>query len=55
MVGPVSRLSAQCPAFLQMRNPKIGHFKLEELIDDSIVRELDKSGCFEGIAEYDVK
>jgi hypothetical protein len=54
MVGPVSRLSAQYPAFLQ-RNLKIGHFKLEELIDDSIVRGLDKSGCFERIAEYGVK
>jgi acetylglutamate synthase len=30
--------------------------KLEDLIDDSIVRELDKSGYFERInAEYGVK
>ena len=42
--------------FLQTRNPKVGEVKLEELIDDSIVRELDKSGYFERLnAEYGVK
>ena len=42
--------------FLQTRNPKVGQVKLEELIDDSIVRELDKSGYFDRInAEYGVK
>jgi ABC-type nitrate/sulfonate/bicarbonate transport system substrate-binding protein len=42
--------------FLQTQNPKVGQVKLEELIDDSIVRELDKSGYFERIiAEYGVK
>jgi NitT/TauT family transport system substrate-binding protein len=42
--------------FLQTRNPKVGEVKLEELIDDSIVRELDKSGYFDRInAEYGVK
>jgi NitT/TauT family transport system substrate-binding protein len=42
--------------FLQTRNPKVGEVKIEELIDDSIVRELDKSGYFERInAEYGIK
>ena len=42
--------------FLQTRNPKVGEVKLDELIDDSIVRELDKSGYFDRInAEYGVK
>jgi len=42
--------------FLQTQNPKVGQVKLEELIDDSIVRELDKSGYFERInTEYGVK
>jgi len=42
--------------FLQTQNPKVGQVKLEELIDDSIVRELDKSGYFDRIiAEYGVK
>ena len=42
--------------FLQTRNPKVGQVKLEELIDDSIVRELDKSGYFDRInAEYGIK
>jgi NitT/TauT family transport system substrate-binding protein len=42
--------------FLQTRNPKVAEVKLEELIDDSIVRELDKSGYFDRInAEYGVK
>jgi ABC-type nitrate/sulfonate/bicarbonate transport system substrate-binding protein len=42
--------------FLQTQNPKVGQLKLDELIDDSIVRELDKSGYFEQIyAEYGVK
>jgi ABC-type nitrate/sulfonate/bicarbonate transport system substrate-binding protein len=42
--------------FLQTQNPKVGQVKLEDLIDDSIVRELDKSGYFERInAEYGVK
>ena len=42
--------------FLQTRNPKVGEVKLDELIDDSIVRELDKNGYFDRInAEYGVK
>ena len=42
--------------FLQTRNPKVGEVKLEELIDDSLVRELDKSGYYDRIyAEYGVK
>ena len=42
--------------FLQTQNPKVGQVKIEELIDDSIVRELDKSGYFDRInAEYGVK
>ena len=42
--------------FLQTQNPKVGQVKLEELIDDSIVRELDKSGYFERLnTEYGVK
>jgi ABC-type nitrate/sulfonate/bicarbonate transport system substrate-binding protein len=42
--------------FLQTQNPKVGQVKLEELIDDSIVRELDKSGYFDRVnAEYGVK
>jgi ABC-type nitrate/sulfonate/bicarbonate transport system substrate-binding protein len=42
--------------FLQTRNPKVGQVKLEELIDDPIVRELDKSGYFDRInAEYGLK
>ena len=35
---------------------KVGQVKLEDLIDDSIVRELDKTGYFEHLnAEYGVK
>lgn len=30
--------------FMKVRNPKIGDVKLDKLIDDSILRELDKSG-----------
>ena len=30
--------------FMKLRNPKIAEIKLERLIDDSILRELDKSG-----------
>lgn len=42
--------------FLQTQNPKVGQVKLEDLIDDSIVRELDKAGYFERLnAEYGVK
>jgi NitT/TauT family transport system substrate-binding protein len=42
--------------FLQTQNPKVGQVKLEELIDDSMVRELDKSGYFDRInVEYGVK
>jgi NitT/TauT family transport system substrate-binding protein len=42
--------------FLQTQNPKVGQVKLEDLVDDSIVRELDKSGYFDRInAEYGVK
>jgi NitT/TauT family transport system substrate-binding protein len=42
--------------FMQARNPKVGQLKLQELIDDSIMRELDKSGYIDRIyAEYGVK
>jgi NitT/TauT family transport system substrate-binding protein len=42
--------------FLQTQNPKVGQVKLEELIDDSIVRELDRTGYFDRIiTEYSVK
>ena len=42
--------------FMQARNPKVGQVKLQELIDDSIMRELDKSGYIDRIyAEYGVK
>ena len=42
--------------FLQTRNSKVGEVKLEDLIDDSIVRELDKSGYFDRLnEEYGVK
>jgi hypothetical protein len=30
--------------FMKVRNPKIADVKLEQLIDDGILRELDKSG-----------
>ena len=42
--------------FMQARNPKIGQLKLQDLIDDSIMRELDKSGYIDRIyAEYGVR
>ena len=42
--------------FLQTRNSKVAEVKLEDLIDDSIVRELDKSGYFDRLnEEYGVK
>jgi len=42
--------------FLQTRNPKIGQIKLQEVIDDSLVRELEKSGFNDRVlAEYGVK
>ena len=30
--------------FMKLRNPKIGDIKLDRLVDDSLMRELDKSG-----------
>jgi len=42
--------------FMQARNPKVGQVKVQDLIDDSIVRELDKSGFIDRVyAEYAVK
>ena len=42
--------------FMQARNPKVGQVKIQELIDDSILRELDRSGYIDRIyAEYGVK
>lgn len=42
--------------FLQARNPKIGQIKLQDVIDDSLVRELEKSGFNDRVlAEYGVK
>jgi ABC-type nitrate/sulfonate/bicarbonate transport system substrate-binding protein len=39
--------------FMKLRNPKIAEVKLERLIDDSILRELDKSGFIDQV--YAVK
>ena len=42
--------------FLQTRNAKIGQIKLQDVIDDSIVREFDKSGFNDRVlAEYGLK
>ncbi len=42
--------------FLQTRNAKIGQIKLQEVIDDSLVRELEKSGFNDRVlAEQGVK
>jgi hypothetical protein len=42
--------------FMQARNPKVGQIKVQDLIDDSIMRELDRSGYIDRIyAEYGVK
>ena len=42
--------------FMQARNPKVGQIKVQDLIDDSIMRELDKSGYIDRIyAEYGIK
>lgn len=35
--------------FMKLRNPKIAELKLERLIDDSILRELDKSGFIDQV------
>jgi len=35
--------------FMKLRNPKIAEVKLERLIDDSILRELDKSGFIDQV------
>jgi hypothetical protein len=41
---------------MQTRNPKVGQLKLQDVIDDSILRELDKSGYIDRVyAEYSVK
>jgi len=42
--------------FLQTRNAKIGQIKLQEVVDDSLVRELEKSGFNDRVlADYGVK
>jgi NitT/TauT family transport system substrate-binding protein len=42
--------------FMQARNPKVGQVKLQDLIDDSIMRDLDKSGYIDRLyAEYGIK
>ena len=42
--------------FMQARNPKVGQVKLQDLIDDSIMRDLDKSGFIDRLyAEYGIK
>lgn len=42
--------------FLQQRNAKIGQVKLQDVIDDTIVRELEKSGFNDRVlADYNVK
>ena len=52
----LSRDYATYSAFYRHGIRKSVQVKLEELIDDSIVRELDKSGYFDRInAEYGVK
>ena len=33
--------------FMKLRNPKIGDINLERMIDESILRELEKSGFIE--------
>jgi len=33
--------------FMKLRNPKIGEINLERMIDESIMRDLDKSGFLE--------
>src|SRR5262249_39191616 len=35
---------------LKLRNPKLENIKLEELIDDRILRRLDESGFFERVS-----
>lgn len=35
--------------FMKLRNPKIGELKLERLIDDSLLRDLDKSGFIDQV------
>jgi hypothetical protein len=35
---------------LKLRNPKLENIKLEELIDDRIIRRLDESGFFERVS-----
>ena len=42
--------------FMLARNTKVGQVKVQDLIDDSILRELDKSGYIDRVyAEYGVK
>jgi acetylglutamate synthase len=42
--------------FMLARNSKVGQVKVQELIDDSILRELDKSGYIDRVdTEYGVK
>jgi hypothetical protein len=33
--------------FMKLRNPKIGDINLDRLVDESILRELEKSGFLE--------
>ena len=41
--------------FMQARNPKVGQIKVQDLIDDSIMRELDRTGYIDRIyAEYGI-
>ncbi len=41
---------------MQTRNPKIGQIKLQDVIDDTIVHELDRNGYIDRVyAEYGVK
>ena len=42
--------------FMAARNPKVAQIKVQDLIDDSIMRELDKTGFIDRIyAEYGIK
>jgi hypothetical protein len=37
--------------FMRMRNPSIEKIKIEELIDDRILKRLDDSGFIDGLAK----
>ena len=36
---------------MKLRNPAIEKFKIEEMIDDRILRQLDTSGFIDGLAK----